>query len=207
MITLTLPIPKNISPTIQPKLEIENADFKYDVPIGNKDTKPQNNLGDSHVENFLNYVNEFNDSFSIGSQEFFKTFEQQTGSFLQLFSRIYTIRTKTAVLHDLLQLFFKHCKENYIPDHQFNLVIQVIEEIANNYSIISGNVRVHYSIDNEIIFYRNGEQGNHYIFVGDEFNDLTYAFVGYNRKGDSRTVDANFSNVGLYEIVNEFLNG
>ena len=136
------------------------------------------------------------------------TYRSKVQNKLKAYTSRITVKSKEKFSEDLMdQLLDIICNCAYkIPDHQLKRSFRVVELLAGQFDKIEEKVVLKYSVESEILFIRTSEQGNHYIFVGDEVDDLSYGFVGFT-KGDSDSVHADFENTGVEEIVNEFLNG
>jgi len=94
-----------------------------------------------------------------------------------------------------------------IPEHQLKRAFHIVELLSEQkYDQIEQDIVIQYSVENEVLFIRTGAKGNHYIFVGDDVDDLSYGFVGFV-KGVSHSVHADFDVTGILDIVNEFVNG
>lgn len=103
--------------------------------------------------------------------------------------------------------FYDMLKEsnNALPAEQYKIVFEVINELAKCESVIFLKPVFEYSVDDEVCIIKGAKNGNHYIIVGNEENDLSYGFVG-KQKGEYDSLHADFNSIGVKEIVSAFIN-
>lgn len=109
----------------------------------------------------------------------------------------------TDIEFDFSHFINKLQKEKNIPPFQLKQASKIIRLLINqNYR---EEIIFKYSIEKEILFIKNNFRGNHYIIIGDEIDDVSFAFVG-TEIGEYSTLHFS-SEVSINKIISEFING